>query len=91
MDGVDKLRQLRLAKDAMDRDWADRALDLDAVAAHAGYSRYHFLRAFKADQYLVLGLRRAAPTDSARPAARNSWPPRESQRLPGWPGPGSIG
>ncbi|MEV5549321.1 helix-turn-helix transcriptional regulator [Streptomyces sp. NPDC052309] len=38
---MDKLRQLRLAKDAMDRDWADPALDLDAVAAHAGYSRYH--------------------------------------------------
>jgi len=44
---MDKTRQLRLAKDAMDRDWADPALDLDAVAAHAGYSRYHFLRAFK--------------------------------------------
>lgn len=45
---VDKMRQLRLAKDAMDRDWADPDLDLDAVAAHAGYSRYHFIRAFKA-------------------------------------------
>ncbi|MEV6004132.1 helix-turn-helix transcriptional regulator [Streptomyces griseomycini] len=44
---MDKARQLRLAKDAMDRDWADPDLDLDAVAAHAGYSRYHFLRAFK--------------------------------------------
>ncbi|MEU6556897.1 helix-turn-helix transcriptional regulator [Streptomyces sp. NPDC046915] len=44
---MDKLRQLRLAKDAMDRDWADPGLDLDAVAAHAGYSRYHFIRAFK--------------------------------------------
>ncbi len=44
---MDKMRQLRLAKDAMDRDWADPALDLDAVAAHAGYSRYHFVRAFK--------------------------------------------
>jgi len=44
---MDKMRQLRLAKDAMDRDWADPELDLDAVAAHAGYSRYHFLRAFK--------------------------------------------
>jgi AraC-like DNA-binding protein len=32
----------------MDRDWADPGLDLDAVAAHAGYSRYHFIRAFKA-------------------------------------------
>jgi AraC-like DNA-binding protein len=44
---MDKLRQLRLAKDAMDRDWAEPELDLDAVAAHAGYSRYHFVRAFK--------------------------------------------
>ncbi|QKV97674.1 helix-turn-helix transcriptional regulator [Streptomyces sp. NA02950] len=41
------MRRLRLAKDVMDRDWAE-PLDLDAVAAHAGYSRYHFLRAFKA-------------------------------------------
>ncbi|MEV5980859.1 helix-turn-helix transcriptional regulator [Streptomyces sp. NPDC052114] len=31
----------------MDRDWADPDLDLDAIAAHAGYSRHHFLRAFK--------------------------------------------
>lgn len=44
---MDKMRRLRLAKDAMDRDWADPGLDLDVVAAHAGYSRYHFLRAFK--------------------------------------------
>ncbi|MER6126756.1 helix-turn-helix domain-containing protein [Streptomyces sp. NPDC001795] len=42
------MRQLRLAKDAMDRDWADPELDLGVVAAHAGYSRYHFIRAFKA-------------------------------------------
>jgi AraC-like DNA-binding protein len=41
------LRRLRLAKDAMDRDWAG-PLDLDAVAAHAGYSRYHFVRVFRA-------------------------------------------
>lgn len=45
---VAHLRQLRLAKDAMDRDWADPDLDLDATAAHAGYSRSHFVRAFKA-------------------------------------------
>ncbi|MFF4059071.1 helix-turn-helix domain-containing protein [Streptomyces sp. NPDC001668] len=44
---MDKVRQIRLAKDAMDRDWADPGLDLVAVAAHAGYSRCHFLRAFK--------------------------------------------
>ncbi|MEV4333093.1 helix-turn-helix transcriptional regulator [Streptomyces sp. NPDC049597] len=31
----------------MDRDWME-PLDLDTVAAHAGYSRYHFVRAFKA-------------------------------------------
>ena len=41
------MRQLRLAKDLMDREWADPALDLGAVAARAGYSRYHFIRAFK--------------------------------------------
>ncbi|WJV51305.1 helix-turn-helix domain-containing protein [Streptomyces flavofungini] len=35
------------AKDAKDRDWADPALDLTAVAAHAGYSRYPSPRAFK--------------------------------------------
>ncbi|ATY16529.1 AraC family transcriptional regulator [Amycolatopsis sp. AA4] len=31
----------------MDRDWA-APLDLDAIAAHAGYSRYHFVRLFRA-------------------------------------------
>jgi len=41
------MRQLRLGKDAMDRDWAEPGLDLGVVAAHAGYSRYHFIRAFK--------------------------------------------
>lgn len=46
--GMAHLRALRHTKDAMDRDWADPALDLDAVAAHAGYSRFHFVRAFKA-------------------------------------------
>lgn len=40
------LKQLRLARDTMDRDWAE-PLDLDAVAATAGYSRYHFVRLFK--------------------------------------------
>ncbi|MFE7275743.1 helix-turn-helix transcriptional regulator [Streptomyces sp. NPDC057623] len=45
---MDKVRLLRLAKDAMDRDWADPGLDLEGVAAHAGYSRHHFVRAFKA-------------------------------------------
>ncbi|WP_042455217.1 helix-turn-helix domain-containing protein [Streptacidiphilus jiangxiensis] len=38
---------MRLAKDAMDRDWAG-PLDLDAVAREAGYSRYHFIRLFRA-------------------------------------------
>ncbi|MEU3608767.1 helix-turn-helix transcriptional regulator [Streptomyces sp. NPDC035033] len=31
----------------MDRDWAG-PLDLEAVAGRAGYSRFHFVRAFKA-------------------------------------------
>ncbi|MEU8794501.1 helix-turn-helix transcriptional regulator [Streptomyces sp. NPDC048643] len=42
------MRQLRLAKDVMDRDWAEPGVDLEALAARAGYSRYHFVRAFKA-------------------------------------------
>lgn len=45
--GLARLRALRQAKDAMDRDWADPGLDLGAVSGHAGYSRYHFVRAFK--------------------------------------------
>jgi AraC-like DNA-binding protein len=40
------LRQLRLAKDAMDREWS-HPLDVAEVAARAGYSRYHFVRLFR--------------------------------------------
>jgi len=40
------LRRIRLARDAMDRDWS-QPLDLDRVAAEAGYSRYHFVRLFR--------------------------------------------
>jgi AraC-like DNA-binding protein len=40
------LRHLRDAKDLMDRAYAE-PLDLDALADRAGYSRYHFLRAFR--------------------------------------------
>ncbi|WP_433478502.1 helix-turn-helix transcriptional regulator [Spirillospora sp. CA-142024] len=39
------LRRMRLARDVMDRDWAE-PLDVAAVAARAGYSRYHFVRLF---------------------------------------------
>lgn len=42
-----RLRQLRRAKDLMDREWA-RPIGVTDVAAHAGYSAYHFVRAFKA-------------------------------------------
>jgi len=45
-DTTKQLLRLRLAKDAMDRDWSE-PLDLDSVAAAAGYSRYHFVRLFK--------------------------------------------
>ena len=41
------LPHLRAAKDLMDRAYAE-PLDLDALARHAGYSRYHFHRAFRA-------------------------------------------
>ena len=37
---------MRLARDVMDRDWA-QPLDLDVVAASAGYSRFHFVRLFR--------------------------------------------
>jgi AraC-like DNA-binding protein len=40
------LRRMRMAKDAMDADWW-QPLDLDAVAARAGYSRFHFVRRFR--------------------------------------------
>ena len=43
---LDRLRLVRRAKDVMDRDWAER-IDVDTVAAAAGYSRYHFVRLFK--------------------------------------------
>ncbi|MEU4097882.1 helix-turn-helix transcriptional regulator [Streptomyces sp. NPDC026673] len=39
--------RLRRAEEAMDRDRA-RPADLDAVAAHAGCSRHHFVRSFGA-------------------------------------------
>jgi AraC-like DNA-binding protein len=41
------LPHLRAAKDLIDRDYAQH-LDLDALAARAGCSRYHFLRSFGA-------------------------------------------
>jgi AraC-like DNA-binding protein len=39
--------RLRRARDLMDRCYAE-PLDLDALAAEAGFSRYHFARAFRA-------------------------------------------
>ena len=39
------LPALRRARDLIDRDYA-RPLDLDAMAREAGYSRFHFARAF---------------------------------------------
>src|SRR6266545_177812 len=43
---VDRLGHLRAAKDLLDRAYA-QPLDLDALAARAGYSRYHFARTFR--------------------------------------------
>jgi AraC-like DNA-binding protein len=41
------LPALRKARDLIDRDYAE-PLDLDAMAREAGYSRFHFARAFTA-------------------------------------------
>ena len=41
------LPALRRARDLIDRDYAE-PLDLDAMAREAGYSRFHFARAFAA-------------------------------------------
>jgi hypothetical protein len=41
------LPALRRARDLIDRDYAE-PLDLDAMAGEAGYSRFHFSRAFTA-------------------------------------------
>jgi AraC-like DNA-binding protein len=41
------LPALRRARDLIDRDYAE-PLDLDAMAGEAGYSRFHFARAFAA-------------------------------------------
>ena len=44
---VSSLRMLRRARDRIDRDYAD-PIDIPALAAGAGYSREHFIRAFRA-------------------------------------------
>ena len=43
---VERLANLRAAKDLMDRAYAE-PLDLDALAREAGYSRFHFVRSFR--------------------------------------------
>ena len=43
---VERFASLRRAKDLIDRDFAE-PLDLDAMAAEAGYSRFHFTRSFR--------------------------------------------
>lgn len=42
-----RLASLRSARDLIDRDFAT-AVDVGVLAARAGYSRYHFIRAFRA-------------------------------------------
>ena len=44
---VSSLRMLRRARDRIDRDYAGQ-IDIPALAAAAGYSREHFIRAFRA-------------------------------------------
>jgi AraC-like DNA-binding protein len=43
---VERLANLRAAKDLMDRAYAE-PLDLRALAREAGYSRFHFVRSFR--------------------------------------------
>src|SRR2546430_15453704 len=43
---VASLRMLRRARDRIDRDSAEQ-IDIPALAARAGYSREHFIRAFR--------------------------------------------
>jgi AraC-like DNA-binding protein len=44
--GSERIAQLRSARDLMDLRFADQ-LDLDQMAAQAGFSKFHFARAFK--------------------------------------------
>jgi AraC-like DNA-binding protein len=44
---VSSLRMLRQARDRIDRDYAEK-IGIPALAAGAGYSREHFIRAFQA-------------------------------------------
>jgi AraC-like DNA-binding protein len=46
-DEVARLAHLRAAKDLLDRAYAE-PLDLAEIAARAGYSRFHFVRTFRA-------------------------------------------
>jgi AraC-like DNA-binding protein len=44
---VSSLRMLRRARDRIDRDYAGQ-VDVSTLAREAGYSREHFIRAFRA-------------------------------------------
>ena len=44
--GSERIAHLRGARDLMDRHYAE-PLDLDQMAAHCGFSKFHFARAFK--------------------------------------------
>ena len=44
--GDERIAHLRRARDLMDLRFAD-PLDLDQMAAHVGFSKFHFARAFK--------------------------------------------
>ncbi|HEY6473414.1 MAG TPA: AraC family transcriptional regulator [Acidimicrobiales bacterium] len=46
MSGTERITSLRSARDLIDRRFADD-LDLSAMASEAGFSKFHFARAFK--------------------------------------------
>ena len=68
---VSSLRMLRRARDRIDRDYADQ-IDIPVLAAGAGYSREHFIRAFRAVYGETPGrYRTRLPANASLPEKRN--------------------
>ena len=65
------LPALRRARDLIDRAYAE-PLDLDAMAREAGYSRFHFARAFAAAYGETLASGWEPSTSGIHPVSRSS-------------------
>jgi AraC-like DNA-binding protein len=76
------LPTLRRARDLIDREYAE-PLDLDAMAREAGYSRFHFARAFAmAYGETPPGLPDPPPDRACKDAAANREPVGHRDLLP---------